>query len=569
MRTILGDSNPSGGDHVAELIFFRRGEELMRVLLDGRSTVIGRGAGADVAVPHPEVSRRQAKVEPGAEAFLLSDLSGRGTWVGGRLVKGSHPLTEGDEVQFGDYRAIFRLAGEALGDGSTRVDRDYTAREGGARPTAREAAPLALRIRSQGREALLPIESDVTIGKDPGCTLVLDDGFASGVHCRLVPRGGQLIVTDLDSTNGTWVNGLRVGSAEVGPGANLRIGGTEIAVELQGTRERAPFAGIVSTAPCMREVFGLVERVAPSMAPVAILGETGTGKELVARAIHEKSERAKGPFIPVNCAAISRELVESELFGHEKGAFTGATVARKGAFEEASGGTIFLDEMGELSPDLQAKLLRTLELGEIKRVGSSRPFRVDTRVVCATHRDLQAMVKKGTFREDLYYRLCVIRIELPPLRRRPGDVRLLAEHFATVHGPRGGRVALSPEALDKLEAHPWPGNVRELKNVLARAMLLRRGSTIGPGDVQFDGPAFEIPPTELPSRVADGEDAVYLPGKTLQQIETEATIKALKRHGGNRRAVARELGLARSTVQKRAAELGFPPPSNEGDEESA
>ncbi|WP_373045557.1 sigma 54-interacting transcriptional regulator [Vulgatibacter sp.] len=548
---------------MAELVFFRRGEELMRVLLDRDVTVLGRGGGADVVVPHPEVSRRQAQVERRGAGFFVRDLSGRGTAVGGTLCTEAE-LHEGEEIGFGEFRAVFVAADGERGEWETRAQREFTER---APALPRENVALTLRVRSGGQEAVLPLEPEMTVGKAPGCSIVLPDAFASGVHCRILRRGAGVLVTDLDSTNGTWVNGLRVGSAEVGPGAWVRIGESEIGLELAREDGARAFQGILSHASCMREVFDLIERVAPSLAPVAIFGETGTGKELVARAIHEQSERSRGPFIPVNCAAISRELVESELFGHEKGAFTGATAARKGAFEEASGGTIFLDEIGELSADLQAKLLRTLELGEIKRVGSSKPFRVDTRVVCATHRDLRAMVKKGTFREDLYYRLCVIRIELPPLRSRRGDVRLLAEHFAKSHAPRGFRPQFAGDAWTRLDAHAWPGNVRELKNVIARAMLLRRGPTLTARDFVFDTGGESVVREEMGPRGGGEDDAVLLPGKTLQQIEMEVTYKALRRNGGNRRAAARELGLARSTMQKRAAELGFPPPST-GDESS-
>jgi len=545
---------------MAELVFFRRGEELMRVLLDRDVTVLGRGAGADVVVPHPEVSRRQAQVERRGERFFVRDLSGRGTPVGGSLVQEAE-LQPGDEIGFGEFRAVLVPAEAERGELETRAHRELTDR---APAAPRESAPLQLRVRSGGAETVVPLEPEMTVGKAPGCNVVLRDSFASGVHCRLLRRGSGVLVTDLDSTNGTWVNGMRVGSAEVGPGAWIRVGESEIGLEVARDDGARSFQGIISHAPCMREVFDLIERVAPSLAPVAIFGETGTGKELVARAIHERSERSRGPFIPVNCAAISRELVESELFGHEKGAFTGATTARRGAFEEATGGTIFLDEIGELSPDLQAKLLRTLELGEIKRVGSSKPFRVDTRVVCATHRDLRAMVRKGSFREDLYYRLCVIRVELPPLRNRKGDVRLLAEHFARSHAPRGFRPQLSEDGWSRLESHTWPGNVRELKNVIARAMLLRRGPTLTARDFVFDTGAEPLVREQPVLRVAeagDDDSILFIAGKTLQQIEMEVTYKALRRHGGNRRAAARELGLARSTMQKRAAELGVPPPA--------
>jgi len=543
---------------LAELVFLRRGEEMMRVLLDGHAMVLGRGSTADIAVPHPEVSRRQALIERRGERFVAIDLSGRGIRLDGAEVA-EGPLDDGSELVLGDYLAVFRLQSTST-HAETRSGGEFTQDAGNTR---RVNVPVNLRIRSASGERTRPLEGELVIGTDSGCDLMLDDAFASGVHCRLILDGGRIQLFDLGSTNGTWVNGLRVGHAELALGSTVRIGETEISVEPVDRESDNVFEGIVSGAACMREVFDLVDRVAPSSAAVTILGETGTGKELIARAIHARSERNKGPFVPVNCAAISRELIESELFGHEKGAFTGALAARKGAFEEASGGTIFLDEIGELSADLQAKLLRTLELGEVKRVGSSRPFRVDARVVAATHRDLRAMVKTGAFREDLYYRLAVIRVELPPLRRRPGDVPLLVDRLARAFAPRGGMPGFTPEAMRRLEAHPWPGNVRELKNVLARALLLRRGAAIGPDDLSFDETGAEVV-ASVPTTDEENE-IVRLPGKTLHQIELEATLKALRRHKGNRRAAARELDMARSTMQLRAKELGVPPPSNDAD----
>jgi len=540
---------------MAELVFFRHGEELMRVALDRPSTSIGRGAGADVAVPHPEVSRRQAVIEKRGESFVATDLSGRGIRAGVRTVPEAL-LDDGSELWFGDYRAVFRSRGP-VADGETRAGGELTQDAGATRRVHEE---VLLRVRSSGGEETHLLRGELVVGKDPGCGLVIDDAFASGVHCRIVADGGRLLLSDLGSTNGTWVDGVRVGHAELAPGSSIRIGETQITLELASQQRPGSFEGMISESPNMQEVFELIDRVAPSPAPITILGETGSGKELVARAIHSRGDRPKGPFIPVNCAAISRELIESELFGHEKGAFTGATAARKGAFEEASGGTIFLDEIGELSADLQAKLLRTLELGEVKRVGSSRPFRVDTRVVAATHRDLRAMVQRGTFREDLYYRIAVIRIELPPLRSRPGDVRLLAAQLVRAYAPQGVNPAIAPDALLRLEAHGWPGNVRELKNVLARALLLRRGPAITAADLSFDSAAAAGGMGGGPQPSDDENTAVFLPGKTLAEIEREAILKALRRHGGNRRAAARELDVARSTMQARAKELGVPPP---------
>jgi DNA-binding NtrC family response regulator len=295
----------------------------------------------------------------------------------------------------------------------------------------------------------------------------------------------------------------------------------------------------------MRRVFDLVERVAPSDAPVAILGDTGTGKELVARALHARSTRARGPFIPVNCSAIAETLIESELFGHEKGAFSGAERLRKGAFEEASGGTIFLDEIGELPFDLQAKLLRTLEQGEVKRVGASRPITVDVRVVAATHRDLRAQVRAGKFREDLFYRLCVVPITVPPLRQRRGDIRLLAEAFLQGAAPRGQSLRLSEDALLRLETYDWPGNVRQLRNVVRRALLFR-----GEGQV-IPASAVEFEDTRASDGTGGDDDTLYLRGLTMEEVEREAIRLSLRRNRGRRSAVVRELRIAKSTVLKR------------------
>ena len=294
-----------------------------------------------------------------------------------------------------------------------------------------------------------------------------------------------------------------------------------------------------------------MERVAPSDAAVAIFGDTGTGKELVARALHARSPRASGPFIPVNCSAIAETLIESELFGHEKGAFSGAERLRKGAFEEASGGTIFLDEIGELPFDLQAKLLRTLELGEVKRVGASRPILVNVRVVAATHRDLRAQVRTGKFREDLFYRLCVVPLTVPPLRQRRGDVRLLAETFLSASAPRGVALRWSDEALTRLEGYDWPGNVRQLRNVVQRALLFRgEGQVIPASAVVFED-----------TRASDGEsgddDTLSLRGLTMEEVEREAIRLSLRRHRGKRSAVVRELKIAKSTVLKRIGQWGL------------
>ncbi len=529
-----------------ELAFFRHGEELLRVALTG-PTRIGRSAECDVSLPDPAVSRVQALLERRGDGWVLLDRSGRGTRVGGSAVAEA-PLAEGAEIALGAWRALFRRAAREGAD--TTRPQGQTA----VRPPDAAAPPMArLRVRQRGREHIAPLGGGgLTVGKDGSNDLVLDDPFVSGRHLRVDHHGGRWQLTDLGSTNGTFLSGVRVTQAEIPPGLAVAVGGCELVLEVGPPRERplGPFEGMISSDPAMRQVFDLVERVAASEAAVAILGETGTGKELVARGIHARSRRRDAPFIPVNCSAIAESLIESELFGHEKGAFSGADRMRKGAFEEADQGTIFLDEIGELPFDLQPKLLRALEMGEVKRVGASRPIHVSTRIVAATHRDLRALVRGGRFREDLYYRLCVVPITIPPLRQRKADVRILAERFLEASAPSSLAVRFGEEALQKLEGYDWPGNIRQLRNVVQRALLFRgEGLAIPASAITFED-----------TRAARGRDddaTLYLPGLSLEDIEREAIRLSLRRHGGKRAAVVKELRIAKSTVMKRIGQWGL------------
>jgi DNA-binding NtrC family response regulator len=526
-----------------ELAFFRHGEELLRVALSDR-TVIGRAPECDVSLPDPALSRLHAIVERRGNGFHLVDGSGRGTRVGGAEVPDA-PLADGVEIALGSWRALFRAspgpaADETRASGGTQV-------RGGA--DAERAPAARLRVRSGGRERTVPVTSaGVVVGKDPTCDAPVDDAFVSARHLRIEPRGGRWHLVDLGSTNGTFISGARVASAELPLGLPVALGDAEIVLEPREAPEPAraeAFEGMITRDPGMRQVFELVERVGPSDAAVAILGETGTGKELVARALHARSGRRDAPFIPVNCSAIAETLIESELFGHEKGAFSGAERMRKGAFEEADRGTIFLDEIGELPLDLQPKLLRVLELGEVKRVGASRPITVSVRIVAATHRDLRAAVRAGKFREDLYYRLCVVPITVPPLRQRRGDVRALAETFLARAAPRGLAVRFAPEALAKLEGYDWPGNVRQLRNVVQRALLFRgEGLAIPAAAVTFED-------TRAAPGVPGDDDTLYVRGLTLEEIEREVIRLSLRRNRGKRAAVVKELKIAKSTVMKR------------------
>jgi two-component system nitrogen regulation response regulator GlnG len=330
---------------------------------------------------------------------------------------------------------------------------------------------------------------------------------------------------------------------------------------------------LVGSSNALLEIYKTVGKVAPRNVPVLITGESGTGKELVAHAIHAASPRAEGPFIAVNAAAIPRELLESELFGHERGAFTGATSNRAGRFREASGGTLFLDEIGDMAVDLQAKLLRVLQSGEVTSVGGRHVEVVDVRIVAATHRDLDAGVRDGTFREDLLYRLRVVPISLPPLRERIEDVRSLANHFVDRYAPEfaQGPVSLPDRTIDRLESHDWPGNVRELENAIKRALVLSTNNVLAPEEFDFLTPRTEPTPAEVSleelvirevDRLFDARgEATDVFQKIQQRVERPLLEVVLERTNGNQIRAAAILGINRNTLRKKITELAIELPN--------
>ncbi len=394
-----------------------------------------------------------------------------------------------------------------------------------------ERPPRLLLRLDDGREVVL--DGVVKIGCADGNDLVVDDPYASGWHCVISKQGGRVLVVDCGSRNGTYVGGVRVGSGELTPGTRLTVGRTHMRVVADGAR--AADMGLVGRSARMRRLRQQIATVAPTRAAVMILGESGTGKELAARALHEESGR-KGAFVVLNCGAISAELVESELFGHERGAFTGAVARRRGVFEEADGGTLFLDEIGELPPSLQPKLLRVLESGTLRAVGGAGERAVDVRVVSATHRDLRDGVAQGGFRLDLFHRLSTVILEMPALRERRDDLGLLADHFLEMLADEVGPKTLSAAARQALAAYRWPGNVRELRNAIHRAAI-------------FGGPVLE--PDDLfaavePPAVDSGR--IFIDGRRLDDVEREVIAVALRRNGGSRRAAAQSLGVPKSTL---------------------
>jgi transcriptional regulator with GAF, ATPase, and Fis domain len=381
---------------------------------------------------------------------------------------------------------------------------------------------------SKGASAELSGNDSIIIGADEDCGLRIEDPTVSGQHAKITRTDGGALLVDLGSTNGTFYQRSRVGEVVVPYGATISVGKATVKVVPHENAVMIPqsatarFGDLVGEDRRMREMFSLLGDVAPTDATVVIEGETGTGKELVAKALHDHSERAKKHFVVFDCSAVPHDLVESALFGHKKGAFTGATDTRQGAFRRANGGTIFLDEIGELPLDLQPKLLRAIESRTVQQVGGDDYERVDVRVIAATNRNLKQEVRDGRFREDLYYRLAVVRIVLPPLRDRTDDLAILVRHFVDTN--RNGKdVEIDSRSWEKLAAYSWPGNVRELKNVVERGLSLFRGPGMLdfgeylPGASEYSGLASEEVTTPLQSAPPAG-GAAGLPAEVAAAV---------------------------------------------------
>jgi len=439
----------------------------------------------------------------------------------------------------------------------------------------------------------------LTLGRARECDIVLDHVSISRRHFA-VTVGSPLMLTDLGGSNGTKLNGQRVlsgASVPFGLGELIEAGGVFFTVHDRmphqllgwaGRTTRVPGDGVESSRdvivadPAMQRIHEIVSLVAASTIPVLVVGETGVGKELIAVAVHERSPRSKGPYVCLNCAALPETLLESELFGYEKGAFSGASQAKPGLLEGAHGGTLFLDEVGEMALSTQAKLLRVLENGELMRLGGLRPRQVDVRFVAATNRSLPALVAKGTFRRDLYFRLNGMTIPIPPLRERPGEIRLLARFLLARSAQKAGVAspALSDEAIDRLRAHAWPGNVRELRNVMDRALMVCRTGIVRSEHIIIDADlehvvegsplvpvpegraAVSPPPASRPGSIspASPRDSAGRLGRRGPEVEQKLIREALEEAGGNQGKAAARLGISRRTLVNRLNEYGFKRP---------
>ncbi len=396
------------------------------------------------------------------------------------------------------------------------------------------------------------VEGRTVVGTHSEAGLSLTDSAVSNEHLELLPLADGVRVRDLGSTNGTFIQGARIQEALLEEEATVKVGRTLIRIaileeDLGLPEGPANLEGVIGSSRPMRRLFGMLAKVAPTTSPVVLGGETGTGKEVLARAIHRRSSRAAGPFVVFDCGAVTPNLIESQLFGHVKGAFTGASADRIGAFVEADHGTLFLDEIGELQLELQPKLLRALEEGVVRAVGSESTRRVDVRIIAATHRDLQAEIAAGRFRQDLFFRLCVVLLQVPALRTRLEDLPELVDHFVSQHAATGFK--LSPALLAKLAAYDWPGNVRELRNVVARALIdepIALGADRAPSE---RGRGKSDVSVDLPFKAAKER---LVEGFTRDYLEA-----LLLKHDGNITHAARAAGIARAHLHKLVEKYGL------------
>ena len=527
------------------MLHYFRGQERLTAFTLGRARVlIGRSDASDIVVPGTAISRTHAVLEPTEDGWDLISRGRHGTLVNDLTVEGRTTLQDGDVIGLAPFHLVF--------DTKTVQKRaSFTSTTAAPAPTTRL---LTLEQNQEKSLVLETVVAEITEGPDRGLRLRLDkpsqtiggrgsdhelgDKTLLPRHLRIVLRHGRPMVRD--AAGPVIIDGVRVGNGTlpIYPNEPVRIGHTVLRMrtELVHADPKIERLGeMVGDSEAMQRLFGVLHRMAAYPAPVLILGESGTGKELAARGLHDVSRRAERPFVAVNCGAIAATLFESELFGHEKGAFTGAEKRRDGAFHQADGGTLFLDEVGELPEAAQTKLLRVLESGEVRRVGGSVVTYPDVRVVAATNRDLQQEVEAGRFRQDLYFRLAVLAVRIPPLRERLSDLTMLSRALCARLGPE---VHLLPETLEVLRAHPYPGNVRELKNVLTRAFVLG-GPLVRPEAISFNPWSFDAPP---PPGTDDNGLSV------ARRAERDLLLQTLAKHNGNRSAAARELGLARSTL---------------------
>jgi len=535
--------SPRGREIEATLSIKRESGEAIVIKLEKGEVKVGSSQLCDISIPQSNLRDFHFEIVNRGERYLIRVMEGSEVTLNNKPLSNESPLVNGDVIGAGSLSFTMNIKTFHY-EGRTAVlpeDREI-----------QEVRRAYLVLQGDKRVFEVSSSRPTLIGSGRDCDVVVEDRYVSERHCTIFVEKGSYFIKDNMSRNGTVVNGVKTREAEIKSGSIIRIGKTELLFRVDSTRmgmdieDSSEFCGISGFSTRMKEIFALIKKVAPADVPVLITGETGTGKELVARAIHRCSQRSDRIFIPVNCSSIPKDVMESELFGHTKGSFTGAVSSRKGIFEEASDGTVFLDEIGDMPLDLQAKILRAIEYGEIRSVGSNRPISVNTRIISATNRDLEADSKSGRFREDLYYRLGVVHIHIPPLRERRDDIIPIAEMFLRRFSP-GRNLRLTHDAKEKLLSYGWYGNVRELKNVMIRAVLFSKGEEIDESSIIFQSTALK--------EYIDYADR-FIKIKPLSIVEREVIEKAMSVYNQDVNLVAEKLDISVSELKEKLKNYG-------------
>jgi two-component system, NtrC family, response regulator AtoC len=572
-ESIYDDVAPGTQSRLKLLVF--SGESVTtQVLPSSGELVIGRSEECHLQVDVPALSRRHALLRMGPPLTVEDLGSSNGTRLRGRKLEAGEraQVAQGDAIEVGPVTLVVQRAAQASVTGRPRRVWTHTYFEGRieeecARAEVSGVPFTVLRVRLEGAASPAVVQEVMAEQFQPTDVIA---AYGPGEYEAVVFGGrGASVAKKLAEALEKRGAPVRVGHAVYGPDGNdpdrlfgeacARLESTTGPFDTDEVTQNTP-AGIVVKDPQMETLHALVKRVATSDIPVLLLGETGVGKEVFAEAVHTHSPRKRGPFLRLNCAALTETLLESELFGHEKGAFTGAVKAKAGLLESASGGTVLLDEIGEMPVSTQAKLLRVLEQKEVIRVGDVKPKAIDVRFIAATHRDLEAHIEKGTFRKDLYFRLNGVTLVIPPLRERQGEIESMAKHFisrAAKQFHKSPEPTLSPDALAMMKAYAWPGNLREMRNVLERATLLCNGSVIGPEDLP--GEKFAAG-TLVRERPVGPASAAPGSGSAEFEAERQRIMAALEANGGNQTLAAKQLGISRRTMLNRLDAYAIPRP---------
>lgn len=547
-----------------ELVIQKSTQEVFRYKVKQDHISIGRSSQNDICLADPQISRTHLIISKREAQLVVTDKSTNGSFLNGEKILTQY-FKVNDTLKLGQWTILLQEAQEKPEaddeEDHTQIIQAVPTQILSFKPSKNKLIYQDVELKDLESGTVYPILKDIfSIGSAEGNDLIIDSSYVSSFHCKIEHIDGTFFLKDLGSTNGTFIDDNLVMESELPIRSVLRFGKQQFQF-INNSREETihpstenVFEGMISKNASMQKNFSLVDKISHSQMAVLIHGPTGTGKELMAKAIHKRSARSKAPYITLNCGAIPKDLIESELFGHERGAFTSALQLRKGVFEQANGGTLFLDEIGELPIDLQPKLLRAIEYGEIRRLGSNQTICVDVRIVAATHRDLVEEISAGRFREDLYYRLYMIPISIPALSERKEDIMPLVEHFlAEQSSQSGSHFRLDDTAVPLLQNHDWPGNIRELKNVLGRAVLQCSNGIIRADDILFS-PLGSAAKTAFEHNL---QHQIPPQPQTLRDVERVKILSELKRNNWNKKLTAQVLGIAKSTLHEKIKKYGL------------